>query len=187
MIRAIIQSIIEGAIKRFTASGRPGEIITNREYMDHYGITSSPLPGAEGVVIQQGNQYIMIATDDRRYRIPLVNGEVALYTDEGDFIHFQRGRQITVNTGNKLFATCANEADVTAPVVNVTASTSCQIDSPLINLSGDRAGLRRFIDDRFQALFNDHVHSGCGGSVNSGPPTASLDLGSYATNIVRGA
>ena len=98
MIRAIIQSAVEGVIKRFTASGRPNETITDREIFQQYGFTSMPQPGAEGVVINEGNHYIMIATEDRRYRIPLQGGEVALYTDEGDTIKLGRGHQITINT-----------------------------------------------------------------------------------------
>ncbi len=100
VIRAIIQSIadVTGQVRRFTASGRPDETITNREMFQDYGFASNPQPGAEGIVINDGNHYIMIATEDRRYRIPLQTGEVALYTDEGDTIKLGRGHQITINT-----------------------------------------------------------------------------------------
>jgi len=69
LIRGIIQSVVEGVIKRFTAAGRPDETIANREYFQHYGYTSRPLPGAEAIIIQEDNHIIMIASDDRRYRI----------------------------------------------------------------------------------------------------------------------
>ncbi|MBN2570416.1 MAG: phage baseplate assembly protein, partial [Deltaproteobacteria bacterium] len=160
MIRGKIQEVIEGVIKRFTASGRPGETITNRECFQHYGFTSRPLEGAEAIIIKEGNHIIMIASDDRRYRIALEEGEVALYTDEGDKIHLKRDRTIEIVSGNKLVATVDNEVDITTKMAVVTASTSCQVNSPLINLGGDRGGLRRFIDDRFVALFNEHVHPG---------------------------
>ncbi|MCE5281763.1 MAG: phage baseplate assembly protein [Deltaproteobacteria bacterium] len=44
MIRGIVQTVIEGAIKRSTASGHAGERIADREYFLHYGFTSRP-PG----------------------------------------------------------------------------------------------------------------------------------------------
>jgi phage gp45-like len=187
MIRAIIQSVVEGVIKRFTASGRPDETISNREYFQHYGFTSRPLAGAEAVIIQEGNHIVMIASDDRRYRIAIDAGEVCIYTDEGDHIRFKRGKEIYIKSGNKLNADIANDVIISTKNAVVNASTKCQVNSPEINLSGDRAGLRRFIDDRFRELFNAHTHSGCGGTVNSGPPTSTLEYASHATDIVRGA
>lgn len=179
MIRTIITSIVEGVIKRFSGSGRTGESFTNREYMQHYGFTSRPLSGAEGLLLMEGNRIYLIASDDRRYRIAVENGEVCLYTDEGDNIHLKRNNEIEINSGSKV--------TINAPEVIVSASTKCQVNSPEVNLSGDRAGLRRLIDDRFRTLFNAHVHSGCGGSQNSGVPTTTLELVSHATDYVRGA
>lgn len=187
MIRGKIQEVIEGVIKRFTASGRPGETFTRREYFQHYGFTSRPLADAEAIIIREGNHIVMIASDDRRYRIALEKGEVALYTDEGDKVHLKRNRTIEIVSGNKLVATVENEVDVTTKVAVVNASTSCQVNSPLINLGGDRGDLLRFIDERFAELFDNHVHDGVEpGTGNSGPPTSSLALESYATDIVRG-
>jgi len=160
MIRGIIQGVIEGVIKRFTASGRPGETITNREYFQHYGFTSRPLEGAEAIIIKEGNHIVMIASDDRRYRIALEEGEVALYTDEGDKIHLKRDRTIEIVSGNKLVATVDNEVDITTKMAVVTASTSCQVNSPVINLGGDRGGLQAICDERLIAWLSAHTHSG---------------------------
>ena len=102
MIRGIVTSVVEGVIKRFTASGRADETISNREYLQHYGYTSRPLPGAELIILREGNNIIAVASDDRRYRISLENGEVALYTDEGDKIHLKRGRIIEITGGEKV-------------------------------------------------------------------------------------
>jgi len=100
-IRSIISSVVEGVIKRISGAGLIGETITNREYFQHYGFTSRPLDGAEGIFIVQGNNLIAIASDDRRYRIAIENGELALYTDEdkdsfGHRIHFKRNREIEI-------------------------------------------------------------------------------------------
>lgn len=137
MIRGIIQQVVEGVIKRFTASGRSDETITDREYCQHYGFTSRPLEGAEAIIINEGNHFVMIASDDRRYRIALEEGEVALYTDEGDHIRFKRGSELYVKSNNKLTATVAYEADITCPLVTVNASQEMIYNTPLLQVSGN--------------------------------------------------
>ena len=137
MIRGIVQSCIEGVVKRFTATGRSGESFTSREYMQHYGFSSRPLAGAEAVLIQDGNHIIMIASEDRRYRIGVEAGEVCLYTDEGDQIRFKRDKEIYIKSGNKLTAEIENEVNVTTKSATVNASESLKLMSPAIILQCD--------------------------------------------------
>lgn len=152
MIRSIITSVTEGVIKRFTGAGRPNETFTNREYFQHYGYTSRPLPDAEGIVLKKGNNIIMIASDDRRYRIALEEGEVSIYTDEGDFIHFKRDKLLHIKTGNKLLVDATNDvevnttrakvnasesAEITTPVLKAIAATSAELTSPLTTITGN--------------------------------------------------
>lgn len=141
MIRGIVKSVVEGVIKRFSATGRVDEDIDNREYFQHYGYTSRPKPGAELIIIREGNQIVAIASDDRRYRIALEEGEVALYTDEGDKIHLKRGRIIEITGGEKIVAstkvaeiTASTSTTVTSPVVTVNASTSATVTSPTVTV-----------------------------------------------------
>jgi phage gp45-like len=141
MIRGIIQiwSSLAGKIARFTASGRPGETLYDREAMQHYGFSSSPKPGAEGTIMYYGNSFIMIAEDDRRYRIALENGEVALYTDEGDKIHLKRGRKIEVTAGAAaaageitIQANGAGSVKVSADAVTLGKSATLNIASGVV-------------------------------------------------------
>lgn len=142
MIRGIVKSVVEGVIKRFSATGRVDEDIDNREYFQHYGYTSRPQPGAELIIIREGNQIIAIASDDRRYRLAIEEGEAALYTDEGDKIHLKRGRIIEITGGEQVVVntkiatvTASTSASVTAPIVTVAASTKVTITSPLAEFS----------------------------------------------------
>ena len=66
----------------------------------HYGFTSKPLKDAEAYGVCPGSRQslVIVATDDKRYRIKVKNGEVALYTDEGDSIHFKRGNKLELKT-----------------------------------------------------------------------------------------
>ena len=97
-----------------------------------YGYTSVPLPGAEAAVSTMSgvaSHLVIIATEDGRYRPKnLQAGQVALYTDEGDQIVFERGRIISVTAGIAL--------KVTAPEVTVTATTKVTLDSPEVDLTG---------------------------------------------------
>lgn len=195
MIRGIVKSVTEGLVKLFSCTGRAGETFDGREYMQHYGFTSRPLAGAELIIINEENHYIAIASEDRRYRLAIEAGEVALYTDEGDKIHLKRDRTIHVVSGNKLLAEVANDVEitttravvnaaesaaVTAPIVTANAETSCTVTSPLINLGGDRSELRALIDERLVAYFNSHTHSG--GAV----PDTQMSVGNVATTVVKG-
>lgn len=109
LIRALITATAEGVVKRFWATGAAGELFRNREFFQHYGFSSRPLAGAEGLVLASGGRLFLVASDDRRYRVELEEGEVALYTDEGDKIHLQRGRKIVVATGGTLEVTAATK------------------------------------------------------------------------------
>ena len=129
MIRGIVTAVIEGVIKRFSASGRADETFEDREYFQHYGFTSRPLSGSEMIIIQEGNQIVAVASDDRRYRIRLENGEVALYD--------HLGQQILLKADGTIQVVAINEIHATAPLVTVVASTKVVIDTPLVHCTGD--------------------------------------------------
>lgn len=126
MIRAIIKSVVQGTIQRISATAW-GDI-DDREYFQHYGLTSRPKAGGEAIFIRQGNNIIAIASDDRRYRLALEEGEVALYDDQGQKVHLKRDG-IEVESPTKITAT--------APEVTIVASTKVTIDSPLTECTGN--------------------------------------------------
>lgn len=82
------------------------EVLDKVPYLETYGVTSVPLQGAEAVVLALGGNHdkaLVIAVGDRRYRLKnMKNGEVALYTDEGDFVHIKRGGTIRVKAALKV-------------------------------------------------------------------------------------
>lgn len=78
------------------------ELHGDMERIQQYGFTGVPLPGAEGVAVFVGGNRdhgLIIAVEDRRYRLKgLAGGEVAMYTDEGDYIKLARGNKIEFKT-----------------------------------------------------------------------------------------
>jgi phage gp45-like len=156
MIRGIVNQVKEGLIKIFSASGRTDETLEEREYFQHYGFTSRPLSGAEIIIINEGNHFIAIASDDRNYRIAIEDGEVALYTDEGDKIHLKRERKIEITSGAEV-----------------------QVNSPIINLGGDRDSIKYLVDERLINWLVNHTHS-------TGPvPAQPLTIADVCTTITK--
>lgn len=124
MIRGVVTSLVEGVIKRFTASGRPDETVENREYFQHYGFTSRPKPGAEIIIVQEGNHLVAVASDDRRYRLVIESGEAALYDDLEQKVHLTR-TGIMVSTPLRI--------DAQAPEIRAEASERIEAAAPLID------------------------------------------------------
>lgn len=178
MIRFIISACVEGVIKRLSGAGLID--IESREYFQHYGFTSRPLPGGEAIAVADGNHIVIVASDDRRYRIALEKGEAALYTDEGDKVHLKRGRVIEIVGGEKIVA------DTKA--AEVTASVSATVTAPEINLGGDRGTLLSLIDERILALLNSHTHEGVTpGTGVSGPMSQPITVAQVGTVKTKAA
>lgn len=101
--RAVIQMVNDaGGLQELQVQALADELLDRVERFQQYGLTTVPLPGAEGLLLSVGgsrSNAVIIAVDDRRYRLQaLEGGEVALYTDEGDFIHLKRGNVIAMKT-----------------------------------------------------------------------------------------
>ncbi|MEZ1841286.1 phage baseplate assembly protein [Pseudomonas putida] len=142
--------------------GLAGETVVG-ELAQHYGYTSAPLAGAEFIALPIGGNskhVVVIATEDARYRLKIKDGEVALYTDEGDHVHLKRGRVIEVETETLL----------------VKASNKVRFETPLIEASGEYQGEGNIqsqgdVIDRVRSMqadrviYNGHQHG------NSPTPT----------------
>lgn len=111
------------------------------ERFQEYGFTSHPLKGAEAVVGAVGgarSHLVALTIDDRRYRVKnLKPGEVCLYDDEGDTIHFKRGRIVDITAGSEVNITAGEKATVTAPEIVATGSTSVTVDTPIATFTQD--------------------------------------------------
>ena len=146
---------LQGLQVRLTA----GELKDGAEHFEPYGFTSNPLPGAEVLAAFIGgdrSHAVVLVAADRRYRIQaMASGEVAIYTDEGDYIHFKRGRIIDIET----------------QTLNIKATTSVNIDSPVINQTGEIVSLGDQVAGGISQI--NHIHGGVqAGNGQSGVPVA---------------
>ena len=168
-----------GGTQKLQITALENEIITDVERFQEYGVETYPHDGAEvfaGFLNGNRDLGIILCVHDRRYRpTDLVEGEICLYTDEDKTTPFRfqlkRSRIAFLRADQSI-----EEIDTCKIIV-----------SPKIQLGSATWGdLRRFVDERFQALFNAHVHSGIEpGNGNTGAPTASI-TDDHMTNVTRG-
>ncbi|MFJ5428583.1 phage baseplate assembly protein V [Pectobacterium actinidiae] len=123
-------------VQTFQAKGMAPESLQDSELFQHYGFTSTPLPGTMGIVLPLGGRTshsIVIATEHATYRLQALEaGEVALYTDEGAKIVLKRGRLIETDCDEfrvncKQFVVNAEEkADFNTPMVTASEQFTAQ-------------------------------------------------------------
>lgn len=154
--RCVVSLVDPGALMqavqvRLTAD----EVKSSMEHFEPYGFTANPHPGAEGLALFFGGDRshgVVINIADRQYRLKaLKSGEVAMYTDEGDYIHFKRGRVIEVKTltlkvdaadavefATKAFSVSASERfSIDTTAFSVAASEAASFDTPTIQATGE--------------------------------------------------
>lgn len=155
------------------------EVRDNVERVQNYGYTSKPHAGAEGVVVFVGGNRdhgLCIAVDDRRYRLTgLADGEVAIYTDEGDKIHLKRNNLIEVTT-ETFRVNAGTKVEINTPLYEITA--------PLSTFSGDVQSDGDILDDangtgktmaQMRTTYNSHHHGGVQtGSGSTSTPTEGM-------------
>ena len=137
--RAVLQAIDDSkGIQLLKLALLKDEVRSKVERFQNYGFTSHPKPDAEAIVIfPSGDRShgICIVCDDRVYRLKnMAEGEVALYSDEGDYIWLKRGRKMFVNTV-ELQVDASTSVVVNSPTVTVNANTEVNINTPTLNVS----------------------------------------------------
>ncbi len=135
------------------------EVKDGMEHFEAYGFTSNPLPGAEVLAAFFGGDRshgVIVCAGDRRFRLQsLKPGEVAIYTDEGDKIHFKRDRVIEVET----------------VTFKVKATEAVEFDTPEIRTTGKIVSQGDQVAGGISQMHHEHDKVMFGNSV-SGPPVA---------------
>lgn len=149
--RAVLAAVSDAAQRQLVEfEALKGEVKTNVERVQQYGFTSHPLPGAQVVFICVGGNRdhpLAISVDDPRHRLSgLEEGEVALYTDEGDTIILRRNRTIEITTETLL----------------VKASEKVRMETPTLEVTGE---IKDICDgggktmSAMRGIYNGHTHT----------------------------
>lgn len=105
--RAVIRAVNNTPnIQELQLAVMAGESIDRVQSMQHFGFTSNPPVGSEGIVVALGGSRencIVIATENRKVRFKnTAPGESAIYTDDGTYIHLKKAGQVEVKTATKV-------------------------------------------------------------------------------------
>ncbi|MBP5056336.1 phage baseplate assembly protein [Pseudomonas chlororaphis] len=153
--RAVAARNTHGKLIGVQMQGLSGETVAGEQFQN-YGFSSAPLPGAEYIVIPVGGNSkhsVVVASEDGRYRLQLQDGEVSLYTDEGDYVHMKRGRVIELVTDELLFKV-KNKVRFETPLVEITGDERVGGDIKSDGEITDR--IRSMQGDR--DIYNQHGH-----------------------------
>lgn len=92
-----------------------GETLEKVARFQEFGFASNPPKGSEGIVLAVGGNrenLAIIATEHRVYRFKLTApGEMAIYTDDGTFVHLKKAGQVAITTAAKV--------EITAPLTKI--------------------------------------------------------------------
>lgn len=140
-----------------------GELKSNVERIQDYGITSVPPEGSLATVLFVGGDRsngLIIAAEDRKIRVKgLKAGEIAIYTDEGDEIYLKRGNEIALKT--KTMTVSAEAAvDITAPTITLNGAVNI---SETLNVTQNITGQAEVCDQTgnmttIRSIFDAHTH-----------------------------
>jgi len=151
--------------KIYNAIGRPNEELTERSYFQHVGFTSIPRANSVGIVLQDGENYTLIATTDTDSDRPTLSssGDTALYSDSDKYIKIAATGEITIQNG-------------AASGGKITLKTNGDIEI-------GSTSLLKLINENFQTLYNNHGHDyvvGAAPFITSAPTTTVIAAASPA-------
>lgn len=146
---SVVLADSSGRLQRLQVRILNGEAKSSLDHMEAYGLTSCPLPGAEGVTLFFGGDRshgVAILIGDRRYRLAgLAPGEVALYDDIGHKVHLTRNGIVVDGAGQQILFTNAPKARFEMDI-EATGEIKDLCDTDGKTMSGMRA------------VYNGHTH-----------------------------
>ncbi len=100
LIQGAVQAVraVSKKFMRVDFEGLSEEEIEDRMLIQQYGLQSRPREGARLIALQQGEQIIVVGSDDKEYRMSLEDGDVVLYSKMDTFVKLGGSGGIEVST-----------------------------------------------------------------------------------------
>ena len=159
--RAVVRLVSDDASRQqLQAEILEGELRDNVERAQDYGFTSNPHVGADAIVLCLGGsreQAVAIVVDDRRYRLKLQPGEVALYDDMGNAVKLLR---------DMVKVEAVQHLEATAPTTRIVSDVTIE---GTLTVNGDVATIGALTNNG-KDVGSDHKHLNSGGPSLGGPP-----------------
>jgi phage baseplate assembly protein V len=153
--RALIEAVTDsGDLQTIKVQTAHGESVEGLQRVGSYGFAVNPKAGAEAVILSLGGNRehsIVIACEDRRYRLKsLAEGEVALYTDEGDKILLKRGNKVEITT--QTFEVNTNKAAIKNAQGDFVESVAALLDAIMGATTATAIGPQPLVSAQWAAL-----------------------------------
>ncbi|HBS2747328.1 TPA: phage baseplate assembly protein, partial [Klebsiella quasipneumoniae subsp. quasipneumoniae] len=146
------------SIQQVQLKGLAGEQLQDAELFQHFGFTSCPPAGTQCIVLPIGGQTshaIIIATENGAYRLQVASGEMAIYSEEGAYVHIKKGRIVETECDEYLVK--AKKYTVQAEDYDVTATAGANFETPLLKASDKLADGKSTLD-AIRETYDDHDH-----------------------------
>jgi phage baseplate assembly protein V len=153
--RAVAGAMVHsGRTQKISAEGLAGEQLPDMELLQQFGFTSAPPEGAHLIVLPLGGRTsasVVVATEHGAYRFQLGNrGEAAMYNQWGDHVWMRENRQIDV--------VAAAQVNIQSPLVNMSGDLVVQGDIVAGGDVADQGGAKTMAGMR--SVYNGHHHGG---------------------------
>lgn len=111
------------------------EILNNVAFLEPYGYTAKPLPKSETLVLRvNGSKYnnVVLNIGNRALRFKeLKDGEVAMYDNSGNLLHFKNGGNIDFKA-----STTINQS---APAINISGAETITVETKTATIKAEKA------------------------------------------------
>ncbi|HED2005053.1 TPA: phage baseplate assembly protein [Klebsiella pneumoniae] len=162
------------SIQQVQVNGLAGEKLQDAELFQHFGFTSCPPAGTQCIVLPIGGQTshsIIIATENGAFRLQVASGEMAIYSDEGAYVHIKKGRIVETECDEYLVKT--KKYTVQAEDYDVTATTGANFETPLLKASDQLADGKSTLD-AIRETYDDHDHDHGGDAGTTDKPNQQM-------------
>ena len=178
--RGVVESVDDSPMMRTVqAEFLPGDVREGLEHFEPYGFTSRVTEGAEAIgALFNGDRShgVVLVTADRRFRLHVEEGEVAVFDDQGQKVVLKRDG-ILVETPKNLTATVGGNAVATVSGTTTLKSGAVTIDAPSVHITGKLA-----VDGHISGTGGLAVSGGSGAAV-TGSITATGDIQAGAISL----
>lgn len=161
-------------IQQVQVNGLAGEKLQDAELFQHFGFTSCPPAGTQCIVLPIGGQTshsIIIATENGAYRLQVASGEMAIYSEEGAYVHIKKGRIVETECDEYLVKT--KKYTVQAEDYDVTATAGANFETPLLKASDQLADGKSTLD-AIRETYDDHDHDHGGDTGTTDKPNQQM-------------
>ena len=178
--RGVVESVDDSPMMRtIQAEFLPGDVREGLEHFEPYGFTSRVKKGAEAIgAFFNGDRShgVVLVTADRRFRLHVEEGEVAVFDDQGQKVVLKRDG-ILVETPKNLTATVGGNAVATVKGTTTLKSGDVTIEAPSVHITGKLS-----VDGHISGTGGMAVSGGSGAAV-TGAITATGDITAGAISL----